>query len=42
MPKEYIKELYDNCPIFDEVPFKFGQRQTDWSHIATHILINGD
>jgi hypothetical protein len=37
-PAEYLKDLYENKPVFDEFPINFNLPETNWVLIASHIL----
>ena len=39
--KQYLRELYEDTPIFDEIPPEFGKRElseSHWEHISKYLL----
>lgn len=36
----YLKDLYDNCPEFEELVPVYGTPKTNWQHMTTFILKN--
>ena len=36
--KEYLLNLYENTPIFDEVPMSFGKAKEPWIKIGGYLL----